>query len=449
VLSEKKVKKLIDFAVDYAGKRVNGIEVTVSSTDIATSRFALNSMTQNQAPNLVSISMRVIIDGKQTRLETDEISENGIKNLVDNAIAVVNMLTPAKDLLPLPKSLPAKRYGKVDRFDKETATMSPKERALEVRKIIDAAIASNVRSSGIYASGSWFYAVGNSRGLFVYHKESSAECSVTIEKENSSGWGKSQSTSKNDVNPTTLVAHAVQTAETSHDPIDFEPGKFTTILPPSAVLDLLTFLWSEFSATGHKDKLSSLIDKVGEKVFGENINITDDFTHPLQAGLPFDGEGMPRQIVNLVENGILKNLVYGRKSAHFFGVESTGHGLSEPSLIGELPLNLVVQGGQTSLDEMVASTVHGILLSRVWYVRLVDPTVLLLTGMTRDGTFLIENGKIKSGLKNMRFNISLIDLLNNVVQLGPVVRAAGEEGFPAVIPPMKIANFNFTSATKF
>jgi PmbA protein len=449
VLSEKKVKKLIDFAIDHAGKRVDGIEVTITGSDIATSRFALNSMTQNQAPNLVSVSVRVLLDSKQTRLETDEISENGIRNLVDNAIAVVDMLTPEKDLLPLPKPVSAKKYGKVSRFDKETATMSPKERALEVRKIIDAAVASNVRSSGVYASGSWFYAVGNSRGLFAYHQESSAECSVTIEKENSSGWGKSQSTIKGSINPTTIVAHAVQTAETSHDPIEIEPEKFTTILPPSAVLDLLSFLWYEFAATGHKDKLSSLIDKVGEKVFGENINITDDFTHPLQAGLPFDGEGMPRQIVNLVENGILKNLVYGRKSAQFFGVESTGHGLAEPSLTGESPLNLVVQGGPTSLDEMIASTDRGILLSRVWYVRMVDPTVLLLTGMTRDGTFLIENGKIKSGLKNMRFNVSLIELLNNVVQLGPVVRATGEEGFPAVIPPMKIMDFNFTSATKF
>ncbi|MDR3612951.1 MAG: TldD/PmbA family protein [Candidatus Obscuribacterales bacterium] len=449
MLSEKKVKKIIDFAIDYAGKRVDGIEVTVTGSDIATSRFALNSMTQNQAPNLVSVSVRVLHDSKQTRLETDEISENGIKNLVDNAIAVVDMLTPEKDLLPLPKPVSAKKYSKVDRFDKKTAAMSPKERALQVRKIIDAALASNVRSSGFYASGSWFYAVGNSRGLFVYHEESSAECSVTIEKENSSGWGKSQSTTSDSVNPTTLVAHAVQTAETSHDPLEVEPEKFTTILPPSAVLDLLSFLWYEFSATGHKDKLSSLIDKVGEKVFGENITITDNFTDPLQAGLPFDGEGMPRQIVKLVENGVLKNLVYGRKSAQFFGVESTGHGLAEPSLTGEMPLNLVVQGGPTSIEDMIASTERGILLSRVWYVRMVDPTILLLTGMTRDGTFLIENGKIIHGLKNMRFNVSLIDLLNNVVQLGPAVRAAGEEGFPAVVPPMKIADFNFTSATKF
>jgi predicted Zn-dependent protease len=449
VLSEKKVKKIIDFAIDHARKRVDGIEVTVTGSDIATSRFALNSMTQNQAPNLVSVSVRVLHNSKQTRLETDEVSDNGIKNLVDNAIAVVDMLTPEKDLLPLTKPFSAKKYGKVNRYNKETATMSPKKRALEIRKIIDAASTSNVRSSGVYASGSWFYAVGNSRGLFVYHQESSAECSVTIEKENSSGWGKSQSTAHDSINPTTIVAHAVQTAETSHDPIEIEPEKFTTILPPSAVLDLLSFLWYEFAATGHKDKLSSLIDKVGEKVFGDNINITDDFTHPLQAGLPFDGEGMPRQIVNLVENGVLKNLVYGRKSAQFFGVECTGHSLAEPSLTGEMPLNLVVQGGPTSIEEMITSTERGILLSRVWYVRMVDPTILLLTGMTRDGTFLIENGKITSGLKNMRFNISLIELLNNVVQLGPVVRAAGEEGFPAVIPPMKIADFNFTSATKF
>ena len=451
--SEKKVKKIIDAAIKYAekyaDKHFEGIEVTVCGSDIATSRFALNSMTQNQAPELISVAVRVVVDGRQARLETDEISEKGVAKLIDNAIAIARMLPVDKDLLPLVKPVSAKKYGRVDRFDRETANMSAKYRAFEIRKIIDAANSSDVQSAGVYASGSWFYAVGNSRGLFSYHRESSAECSVTIEKINSSGWGKAQSTKSSSVNPTTIVSHAVQAAETSHDPIELAPGKYTTILSPSAVLDLLSFLWNDFAATSHKDKLSSLVDKVGEKVFGENINISDDFMHPLQAGLPFDGEGMPRQVVTLVESGVVKNLVYGRRSANFFGVESSGHGLAEPSPNGEAPLNLVVEGGDVSLPEMIASTDKGVLLSRVWYVRIVDTSRLLITGMTRDGTFLIEDGKVKLGVKNLRFNVSLIDLLNNVLQLGPVIRAAGEESFPAVVPAMKVKDFNFTSSTKF
>jgi PmbA protein len=221
------------------------------------------------------------------------------------------------------------------------------------------------------------------------------------------------------------------------------------ILPPSAVLDLVAFLWYDFAATSHKDKLSSLVGKVGQKVFGKNITVRDDFSHPLQAGPPFDGEGMPRQAVNLIEKGVVKNLVYGRRSAKHFKVESTGHGLAEPSPMGEIPTNIVLEGGNSSLAEMVATTDYGVLLSRVWYVRVVDPTSVLLTGMTRDGTFLIENGKIVKGVKNLRFNVSVIELLNNVLALGPAVRAAGEEGDPNVVPAMKVANFHFTSTTKF
>ena len=209
------------------------------------------------------------------------------------------------------------------------------------------------------------------------------------------------------------------------------------------MLDLLDYLWGDFAATSHIDKLSSLLGKVGKKVFGDNINIKDDVYHPLQTGSRFDGEGLPRTVVTLVENGVVKNLVYGRRSAAKMNAKPTGHGVSEPSPQGEYPENLVVQGGTSSVEDMIKSTERGILLSRVWYVRLVDPTTILLTGMTRDGTFMVENGKISYGIKNLRFNASVIDMLNNVMELGPSVRAAGEGGSPQVVPAMKVAEFQF------
>jgi predicted Zn-dependent protease len=449
MISKNSAKRIIDRAIAHAGKRVDGIEVTVWGSNIATSRFALNSMTQNQAPDTVAVSVRVLVDGRQARLGTDNISAQAVRTVVDNAIAVAKLLEKDEELLPLPDLKEPGAYGSVDRFDGKTARMTAKARAARIKLTTNAAIEKNLRASGVFASGSWFIATGNSQGVFAFHQESSAECSVTIEKENSSGWAKAHAVDARAIDTQALVQSAIAAAEKTADPDEVPPGLYTVILSPSAVLDLVSFLWGDFSATSHRDKLSSLTDKVGQKVFGENITIKDDFAHPLQAGASFDGEGMPRTAVTLVEKGVVKNLVYGRRAAKHFGVESTGHGLTEPSSAGEQPANLVLEGRTTSREEMIASTDRGILLTRVWYVRVVDPSKLLLTGMTRDGTYLIENGKLVKGVRNLRFNVSVIELLNNVLALGPAVRAAGEEGFPAVVPAMKVANFNFTSTTKF
>ena len=451
LISKDDCKRLIDLAISSAGTRVDGTEVEVTGSDDATSRFANNGMTQNQAPVVVTVSVRVLKGHRQIRLSTDDISDEGIKRLVDNAITAVNLLQEDKTILPLPDATLTKQthLESFSRFDTQTAITTANERADSVKAMIDVAKAQKLSSAGVFASGSNVLALGNSNGLFLFHDETSAECSVTISAPDSSGWDKVHNTKRSEINSRAMAEHATKNALLSAHPRDVDPGRYTVILPPSAVLDLVCFMWGDFSATSHIDKLSSLLGKVGQKVFGDNINVKDDVYHPLQAGRPFDGEGLPRSVVTLVENGVVKNLVYGRRSAAKMGAHPTGHGLSEPSATGEYPMNIVMQGGNSSIDEMVSRTDHGILLSRVWYVRLVDPTTVLLTGMTRDGTFMIEGGKISHGIKNLRFNVSVIDMLNNVLALGPSVRAAGEQGFPAVVPALKIANFNFSSTTKF
>jgi predicted Zn-dependent protease len=246
-----------------------------------------------------------------------------------------------------------------------------------------------------------------------------------------------------------MAERAAHKAVASADPVEIDPGHYTVILEPSAVLDLCGGLWYDFTGTSYEDKLSCFLNKLGKQALGRNITIYDDAYHPLQDGEPFDGEGMPRKKVCLVDKGVVKNLVYGRRSAKHFGVEPTGHGEPEPNSMGEYPENIVIEGGNTTLDDMIRTTDRGILLTRVWYVREVDPSSKIVTGMTRDGTFLIEHGKIKSGVKNLRFNESIIDMLSRVEALGPAVRAAGEETGPAVVPAMKVAFFNFESTTKF
>jgi predicted Zn-dependent protease len=221
------------------------------------------------------------------------------------------------------------------------------------------------------------------------------------------------------------------------------------VLEPAAVLDLVGQMFGDFSATSLHDQRSFLTDRLGKKLFGENINIYDDVAHPLQTGTPYDGEGVPRRKLVLVEGGVPRDVAYSRASAQRAGVEPTGHGFPLPNEIGEAPMNIVIAGGNSSIAEMIASTSRGILVTRLWYIREVDPYEKIMTGMTRDGTFLIEDGRVAAGLRNFRFNQGIIDLLNNVEALSPAVRASGEEAFDMVVPAMKAREFHFTEVTRF
>jgi len=279
---------------------------------------------------------------------------------------------------------------------------------------------------------------------------------------NSSGWQKANSPNVVDLNPELLAETAARKALESANPREIPPGKYTVILEPAAVLDIVGFMFYDFGGLAILDQRSFLNNRIGKTIFGENINITDDVYHPLQSGSPFDGEGMRRNRVSLVEKGVVKRLVYARATAAKMTrseykqsvgpIEPTGHGFPLPNEIGDAPMNIVVEGGNRagkSVDEMVNSTERGILITRLWYIREVDPYEKILTGMTRDGTFFIEDGKRRHGLLNFRFNESLLHMLSNVEEMGEPVRASGEESFDMVVPAMKVKEFNFTEVTKF
>ena len=231
-------------------------------------------------------------------------------------------------------------------------------------------------------------------------------------------------------------------------PIAVPPKPYDVVLEPSAVLDLFMFLLGAFSGEGHVDQTSVFYKKIGKRVLGKNITIRDDVYHALQTGRDFDDEGMTRKAVTLIENGVFLGPVKSRRSAAYLGGSPTGHGCGLPGSENDYALNLVMEGGDSTVQQMIESTERGILLPRVWYLRDVDPNTCSITGMTRDGATLIEHGKLTRGVKNMRFNVSLLDLFKNVTMLGEPVLAAGEEGFPAVVPALKVRNFRFTSRTK-
>jgi len=450
MLTEQSARKIVDLAIHHAGKSVEGIEVHLLGTDVETSRFANNEMTQHQANTIDKLAVRVLSNGRQIRLETDDLSTTGVCAVVDGAISAVKLMEKDQCLLPLTVSdNDGEWHSYPDRYEANVLSVTAADRAAAISRMIAVASESKLSAAGVYASGTAFEALGNSKGLFSYHRETHVECSVTMCGQDSTGWAKAQGPNLQMVDALELARRAAFKAKASSSPEGITPGRYTVILEHSAFLDLLSYLWWDFTGTSHLDKRSSLLDKVGDKVFGSNVTIEDDVYHPQQAGCPFDGEGLARKKVKIVEDGVLRNLVYGRRSANRMGVAPTGHGLPEPNSLGDNPMNLVIAGEGKSVDDLVKSTDKGILLTRVWYVRQVDPARKIVTGMTRDGTFLVENGEVTRGIKNLRFNVSLIELLNNIVSSGKPRRTAGEEGVPQVVPAMKVADFNFTEVTRF
>jgi predicted Zn-dependent protease len=421
-------------------------EIEIDSTTDALTRFANNTIHQNVADHTLSISVRAVVDGRTARATTNKTDDESLRRVVAAAATLARHQPENPDLLPM---LGPQKYQKVARYFDATATENPMDRARAVTRVCKMADKKKQTAAGIFASGSHQSVLANSRGLFASHQYTDAEFSVTILEDKSSGWAKSSSPDIRDIHPDELAESASNKAIASRNPRVLEPGHYTAILEPSAVLDIIGSLFLDFAGTSILDKRSCLNDRMGKKLFGENVTLWDDVYHPYQLGAPYDGEGLPRQKILLVDRGVPKNLVYSRTTAKKMKAKPTGHGLPLPNEYGEAPMNLVFSGGDKSVDDMVHSTERGILVTRVWYIREVDPYEKILTGMTRDGTFLIENGRIAAGIRNFRFNQSVIEMLSNVEMLGPAVRAAGEESFEMVVPAMKVGNFHFSEVTKF
>jgi PmbA protein len=421
-------------------------EIEITSESSALTRFANNTIHQNVAERTLSISVRAVVDGRTARASTNKTDDESLRRVVAAAARLARNEPENPHLLPM---LRAQKYQRVTRFFPATAAATPQDRARAVARVCKMAEKSKQTAAGIFSSGSVQSVLANSKGLFARYEQTRAEFSVTILEENSSGWAKSNSPDIREIHPDALAESASRKSAQSRQPQELPPGHYTAILEPSAVLDLVGFLFYDFAGTAVLDKRSCLTGRLGKKIFGENITIWDDAYHPLQTGAPYDGEGVPRQKVLLVDRGVPKNLVYARATAKKMKAKPTGHGFSLPNDYGEAPMNLVFAGGDKSVDDMVRSTERGILVTRLWYIREVDPYEKILTGMTRDGTFLVENGRVSRGIRNFRFNQSIIEMLARVKMLGPAVRSAGEESFEMVVPAMKVRDFHFSEVTKF
>ncbi len=446
------------------------VEVLFSGGRFALTRFANNIIHQNVAEENHVVSVRTAFGGRTARATTNKFDDESLRRVVESSEALARVQHPDPDLLPMPDSrqtasgtgestvstsfVPTRHFA-------QTAAITPQLRVDGVKKIVDAAQKHKLTTAGIFSSSESVEGIFNSRGLSNWHTQTLAEVSITMLAGDSSGWQKANSPDVTNLDPLSLAETAAKKALESARPAEIPAGKYTVILEPSAVLDIVGFMFWDYSGMAILDQRSFLTGRIGSQLFGENITIWDDVAHPLQTGSPFDGEGMRRLSLPLVENGVVKRVVYARATAERMKrseqkdkagpIAPTGHAFPLPNEIGEMPLNIVFATPQDpqTLTEMIASTERGVLVTRLWYIREVDPYEKMLTGMTRDGTLLVEDGKVKQGIRNFRFNESLIHMLSNVEAMSVPLRSCGEESFDMVVPAMKIRDFNFTEVTKF
>jgi PmbA protein len=445
------------------------VEVLVSGGRFALTRFANNTIHQNVAEENHTVSVRTVFGGRTARAFTNKFDEESLRQVVRSAESLAKVQHPDSDLLPMPDARSAGGTGEApvptqafaSRHFQQTAAITPELRAEGVKKIVGVAETHSITTAGVYSSGESVEGIFNSRGLSNWHTQTSAEISITMIAGDSSGWQKANSPDVANLDPLALAEVAAQKALDSANPREIPAGKYTVILEPAAVLDIVGFMFWDFAGMAILDQRSFLSGRIGAKLFGDNVTIWDDVAHPLQAGSPFDGEGVARQRVGLVENGIVKRVVYARATAERMKrseykdkvgvIDATGHGFALPNEMGEMPQNIVFApvGNPETVEQMIASTERGVLVTRLWYIREVEPFEKMLTGMTRDGTFYVENGRVQGGVRNFRFNESLIHMLSNVEAMSVPVRASGEESFDMVVPAMKVKEFNFTEVTKF
>jgi len=445
------------------------VEVLFSGGRFALTRFANNTIHQNVAEENHVVSVRTVFGGRPARATTNKFDDESLRQVVKSSESLAKVQHPDADLLPMPGAREAGGTGESpvptqaspSRYFEQTAAITPELRAEGAGKIVGVADRHKLTTAGVFSSGESFEGIFNSRGLSRWHTQTSAEVSITMLAADSSGWQKANSADVANLDPLRLAETAAQKAVDSAGPREIPAGKYTVILEPAAVLDIVGFMFWDYSGMAILDQRSFLTGRIGKKLFGDNITIIDDAAHPLQSGSPFDGEGVVRQRVPLVENGVVKRVVYARATAERMKkseyhdkvgpIEPTGHGFALPNEMGEMPLNIVFApvGDPQTLEQMIASTKRGILVTRLWYIREVEPFEKMLTGMTRDGTFLIESGRVRGGVRNFRFNESLIHMLSNVEAMSVPVRSCGEESFDMVVPAMKVKEFNFTEVTKF
>jgi len=437
-MSRERAEEIIHRIVGFS--KADEVSVNLGSGYQTDVRFAANQMSTSGGVITGGVGIQSTVGKKHAVATTNDLSDESLRAVVEKSEALAKLSPDDPEVLP---GLGSQTYLPVNGYFESTANLTPEARAQAALTALGPARkAGDLQAAGFIIVNAGSNALGNSRGLFAYNKSTNANYTLTVRTTDGtgSGWAGAEHPDWNQINFADVAEHAIQKARLSRNPVAIEPGRYTVILEPQAVGDLVQLMGGSLAARSADEGRSAFTkqgggNKIGEKIVDERVTIFSDPQDPQLLGQPYDGQGLPLSRQVWVDNGVLKQLFYSRFWAQKQNKAVTGG-----------PSTFKMQGGSTSLEDMIKSTERGVLVTRLWYLRPVDPRTILFTGLTRDGTFLVENGKITKPIKNFRFNESPLFLLNNLQALGPAIRLAGtEQGGPIVVPAIKAKDFNFTS----
>lgn len=438
ILQEKDIKGLLENIIaQNPGKE---LEVGISSRETGSTRFADNAITTNGVYNELNLYVAVTKGKKRGIALVNELSRDKINEAVARADTLADVAPENSELMP---SLGPQTYPKIPPvYYQKSADFSPGERADAILAVVEKAKKNNVTAAGFFETGSNASGSLNSKGLYYFLTASRAYYSNTIRSEGGSGWASADDENVEKVSTEGLSDRALRKALDSRKAKPLAPGKYTVILEPAAAADMVWFLLYNFSAREADEGRTFLSlgegkNRLGETLVSPKITIFSDPAFPEIPAFPIGEDGLPQSKTAWVEKGVVRNLSYTRFWAQKMNKEPVG-----------FPPNIIMEGENHTLEDLIQSTKKGVLVSRFWYIRDLNPMILLLTGLTRDGTFLIENGKISHPVNNFRFNESPVNVLKNVEMMSRPVRAVGGEvGQSAFVPALKVRDFNFSSVS--
>jgi len=446
MLGEQRVKELVEGIL--ARSTADQTEVVVLAGDEYLTRFANSTIHQNVAETNSEVRIRVVLGSRVGVATTNNLDDKALAQTLESALAIARLQPENPNFKSLPGPQPLPRFAA---FGQATAGCTPEQRAKGV-----GAICLMARNKGVVASGALTtavveLAVANSLGVFGHFATTQAEINTVIMSDTSAGYASDMALDLDDLDFEAIGREAVEKCLRSQKPRALDPGDYTVILEPYAVQDFIQMMaYTGFSAVAMQEGRSFMVGKIGQQIVDPRVSIWDDGTDPRGLPLPFDFEGVPKQRVDLIEKGVARGVVYDSYRAGKENKTSTGHALPAPAAFGPFPLNAFFGPGDATLDEMIAGTERGLYVTRFHYTRPVEPTRVVVTGMTRDGTFLIENGEIAYPVKNLRFTQSYLEALNRVDMIGKDLRLlSGMFLGGTVQPALKLGSFSFTGATEF
>ena len=440
---------LAEHTVDlvHARARDAEVEVTVRQGTDALTRFATGFIHQNVASEVNHVLIRVAVeDGRNASTSIDGPADDAtLGRAIDGVLEAARVRPPDPDW---PGLAPRASAPDVDHWDDATAVATPDERAAQVRAFVDAA--GGLETAGFCSTLTVRLAFANSAGQRLTGRGTAAIVDGIARTPTADGSSRQGSVRLSDLDGGAVGARAARKAREASNPTDLEPGRYEVVLEPDCVANILSFLLVH-GFNGKAVEEGRSFARVGEQQFDRSIVLRDDVTDPDQSGIPFDVEGTPKQPFDLVRDGVTRGLLHTRRTAAAAGVQSTGHAVEGGGAWGALGANFVLGGGDRSTDELVSNVQRGVLVTDFWYTRILDPRTQVVTGLTRNGVWLIENGRIVRPVTNLRFTQSFLDAI------GPeAVRGISSEralllgGWDSIylVPSLHLASWNFTGGAK-